>query len=90
MNPHSPLTPKGKTMPRTDSAIVEYNEDGSRTITTVETIMPATKKQQAAAYSALGLLTLAPLMPLAALYLVDKYEARMERKAEAKRLKSVK
>lgn len=73
----------------TDSAIVEYNEDGSRTVTTVETIYPATKAQQAAAWTGLAVVVLSPLAPLALIVGIDKWEERKARKAEAKKLKSV-
>jgi len=73
----------------TDSAIVEYNEDGSRTVTTVETIYPATKAQQATAVLGLGAIILAPLAPLALIVASEKLEERRARKAEAKKLKSV-
>jgi len=73
----------------TDSAIVEYNEDGSRTVTTVETIYPATKAQQAAAWTGLAAIILAPLAPLAIAVGLDRWEERKARKDEAKKLKSV-
>lgn len=74
----------------TDSSIVEYHEDGSRTVTTVETYYPPTKGQQIAAWTTLGAVVLAPLAPLAMLVGVEKWEARKARKeAEAKKLKSV-
>ena len=68
----------------TDSAIVEHHEDGSRTVTTVETIHPATRGQQAAAVAGLGLLCVAPLFPLACLWAADKFEKRREAR-EAKK-----
>lgn len=72
-------------MPKpTDSCVVEYNEDGSRTVTTVETIMPVTKKQQAAVIGGLTLLSIAPAIPLLVIFGLEKYEekkaARKERK----------
>lgn len=73
----------------TDSAIIEYNEDGSRTVTTVETIYPATKAQQAAAWTGLGAIILAPLAPLVLIAGLEKWEERKARKAEAKKLKAV-
>jgi hypothetical protein len=74
---------------RTDSCIVEYNDDGSRTVTTVETIHPVTKKQQAAAFGVLGLLALAPAAPLLVIYGLEKWDERKAKRAEAKKLKSV-
>jgi hypothetical protein len=69
--------------PHTDSCIVEVHEDGSKTVTTVETITPATRAQQAAAATGLGLLVVAPFFPLVALWAHDKFEARREaRKAK--------
>lgn len=72
-------------MPKhTDSATIEHHEDGSRTITTVETIYPATKKQQAAAWGAVGIIGLAPILPLLCLVGYEKWEERKERKRAAK------
>ena len=49
---------------RTDSSIAEYNEDGSVTVTTVETHIPATKAEQATAWAALGLMSIIAVAPL--------------------------
>lgn len=90
MNPYSSLIDWKNTMSTyTDSCIVEHNEDGTRTITTVETITPATRKQQAAAAGVLTLLVFAPAAPLLVIYAAEKWEERKARKAEAKKLKSV-
>lgn len=62
--------------PHTDSCVVEVHEDGSKTVTTVETIYPATRAQQAAAATGLGLLIVAPFFPLVAIWANDKFEAR--------------
>lgn len=72
----------------TDSQIVEYNEDGSWTTTTVVTEYPATKKQQAAAIGVLGAMCVAPFVPILGLYAVEKWEARKLRKQEAKQEKN--
>lgn len=75
--------------PHTDSEIVEWNEDGSRTITTVQTIHPATTAQKAQAWGVLGLITVAPIVPLLVVVALDKIESRREAKRRAKQLKSV-
>jgi hypothetical protein len=73
----------------TDSAIIEYNEDGSRTVTTVETIYPLTTKEKATAYSLLGGLLLAPFVPVIAIALSEKMaERRAARKADLKVVKN--
>ena len=69
----------------TDSQIVTFNEDGSRTIETVETIYPATKGQQAAAWGALIGISVIPLVPLAAVVFVEKMEARRLKKDAKKK-----
>lgn len=70
----------------TDSQIVTFNEDGSRTIEIVETIYPATKGQQAAAWRGVLIgISVLPLVPLAGLVLVDKIQERRDRKARQKR-----
>lgn len=72
----------------TDSSIVEHHEDGSYTVTTVETVLPATKAQKAMAVGGLSLLAVAPLLPLAAAWGIDKLDARREARRK-NRLKSV-
>ena len=74
-------------MPKhTDSCIIEHHEDGSRTVTTVETMYPVSKKQQAAALAGLTVIGLAPLLPIAYLAAAEKIAtkraARKERKLE--------
>lgn len=73
-------------MPKhTDSAIVEYNEDGSRTITTVETIYPISRKKQIASAGSLGLVAVAPAVPLLALFVLAKVaEKNADRKKNPK------
>lgn len=73
----------------TDSAIIEHNEDGSKTITTVETVYPLTKAQQAAGWAGLTLLCLAPATPLLAYYVAEKWEEQKEKRKQKKSLKSV-
>lgn len=72
----------------TDSQTVEYHDDGSRTVTTVETIHPVTGKQQAVAIGVLSLIAVAPVAPILALGLFDriqeKREARKARKLAEK------
>lgn len=74
----------------TDSAIIEFNEDGSRTVTTVETIFPPTKSQQALAWTGLVALCVAPFAPLLVIPAIEKWEEKREERKEKKRLKSVK
>lgn len=70
----------------TDSQIVEYNEDGSWTTTTVVTNHPATPQQKALAVTGLVALIVAPIAPLLGLLAVDQYEKykdnRRSRKAK--------
>lgn len=67
----------------TDSQTVEVHEDGSKTVTTIETFEPVTRKQQAVAAGVLSLLVMAPIMPVVALALYDRVEeARNTRKAK--------
>jgi hypothetical protein len=74
---------------RTDSHVIEYNEDGTWVETTVVHGRPATKKEKAVAYSVLGGVFLAPFVPLVSLVVIDKWEARRARKEADKKLKSV-
>lgn len=74
----------------TDSAIVEYNEDGSRTVTTVETIYPATTSQKVGAWAGLVLICVAPLTPLLVIPALERWEEKREARKEKKRLKAVK
>jgi len=73
----------------TNSHVIEYNEDGTWVETTVVHGKPATKKEKAIAYSVLGGVFLAPFIPLVSLVVIDKWEARRQRKEDAKKLKSV-
>lgn len=70
---------------RTDSCIVEYNGDGSKTVTTIQTYVPPTKAQQASAWLALGGMALVAVSPLiwSAAY-SDAAKKRAERKAASK------
>lgn len=66
----------------TDSQIVTWNEDGSRTVETVETIYPTSKAQQAGAVAVLTLIMAAPVLPIVALAAAEKIaEKRAARKA---------
>ena len=69
----------------TDSTIVEYNADGSRTVTTIETYVPPTKAQQATAWVGLGAMALVAVSPLiwTAAY-NNAMEKRQNRKAQSK------
>lgn len=60
----------------TNSQSIEHHDDGSRTVTTVETIEPVTRKQQAIAGGVLGLLVLAPVMPILAVAIYDRIEEK--------------
>lgn len=65
----------------TDSQVIHWNEDGSRTVETVETIYPTTKAQQAGAVAVLTLIMAAPVLPLVAVALAEKIsEKRAARK----------
>lgn len=68
----------------TDSEIVQYNEDGSWTTTTVVTEYPATNKEKAIAGTVLAGLLVAPFVPLIAYAVTDAWERRQERKAAKK------
>lgn len=70
---------------RTDSCIVEYNADGSKTVTTVQTYIPPTKAQQATAWVGLGAMALVAVSPLiwSASY-NNLAKKRAERKAATK------
>lgn len=72
----------------TDSSIVEHHEDGSYTVTTVETVLPATRAQKAAAVGGVSLILSAPLFPLLAMWGMTKLEERREARRK-NRLKSV-
>lgn len=73
--------------PHTDSAIVEYHEDGSYTVTTVETHQPLTKADQAKGWAALGALMVIAVAPATFPYVLDKMDERRERKAAKKAAK---
>lgn len=68
----------------TDSEIIEHNEDGSWTTTTVVTQYPATPQQKAIAIAGLAALIVAPLAPLMGLYAVEKYEEHKEKRRNKK------
>lgn len=74
---------------RTDSHVIEYNEDGTWVETTVVHGRPATKKEKAQAWTLLGAVVFAPLVPLAGIIAYEKYEEWRENKKAAKKLKSV-
>lgn len=73
----------------TDSCIVEYNEDGTKTVTTIETYTPPTKAQQTLAVAGLLGLCFAPLAPLALISLNDYLQEKRASRKEAKKLKAV-
>lgn len=78
-------------MPKyTDSVIVEYNEDGSRTETSVVTYQPITKTQQTLAWAGLTVLVAAPFVPLLAVSAYEKFEEKLASRKAKKHLKSVK
>lgn len=68
----------------TDSQIVEYNEDGSWTTTTIETEYPMTRGQKAAAWGALGGIAVLPFVPVVAMVMLEKIEERREARRLAK------
>lgn len=69
---------------KADYEIVEYNEDGTRTVKTEYTYTPATKKQQAAAVAGLLALTFAPIMALSGIATLDRYVEKREARKAAK------
>lgn len=75
----------------TDSCTVEYHEDGTWTTTTVTTERPATTAEKAAAWGALGGLTVLSISPILIVWANDWRESRRRRKEEANKpdLKSV-
>lgn len=74
----------------TDSAVVEYNEDGSRTVTTVETIYPLTTAEKAQGWGLVGVLLVAPVLPLLIIAGIEKAEEKWNARKAKKSLKSVK
>lgn len=73
----------------TDSTIVEYNEDGSQTITTIEHYTPPTRAQKATAAAALGGVLLVPFVPVAIAFAQLKAEEyRAKRRNHLKVVKS--
>lgn len=78
------------TRSHTDSSIIEYNEDGSHTETTVITRFPATRTQKVQAWGVLGAIAVLPFVPLAALVVTEKWEERKEARAAKKAAKSEK
>lgn len=74
---------------RIDSSIVEYNEDGSQTITTVEHYVPPTRTQQIAGLATLGLITLSPVLFIGAVAAYESMVEKREARKEAQKLKSV-
>lgn len=68
----------------TDSTIVEYNEDGSQTITTVERYYPPTTQQKIAAWATLGGLALVAVAPAVIPAAIDSWQERKARKAREK------
>ena len=69
---------------RIDSSIAEYNEDGSVTVTTIETHIPATKAEQPTAWAALGLMSVIAVAPLGYAFANEKIEEKRERRRKAK------
>jgi len=69
----------------TDSSVIDHHEDGSWTETTVITHYPASKAEKALAWSGVGVVLLAPFVPLVMLTVSEKLEARREKR----RLKAV-
>lgn len=66
-------------MPKhTDSCIIDHHEDGSKTVTTIETVYPATKKQQIAVFGGLTLVALAPLVPILFMAGAEKWQEKRE------------
>lgn len=66
------------TTTHTDSSIIEHHDDGSWTETTVITHHPATRGQKAAAWGALGVLAMAPMLPLVVIYGLEKFDEKRE------------
>lgn len=72
----------------TDHETVTYHEDGSYTTESVITHYPLTKAQKATAWGALGLIAVAPVVPLLVLVAVDKFEEKMYDRRLAKAAKA--
>lgn len=72
--------------PHTDSSQIEHHEDGSWTTTTVITEYPATRAEKATAWTALGLMTAAPILlavaPIVKYKIEEKLDERRRRKSE--------
>jgi hypothetical protein len=75
------------TTTHTDSSIIEHHDDGSWTETTTITHYPATRGQKAAAWGALGVLAMAPVIPLAVIYGIEKFEEKREERRAKKAAK---
>lgn len=72
---------------RTDSYTVDQHDDGSRTVTEVYTVTPPTKGQQITAWTALGVVCVAPFMPILGLAAYDKYQEKRAARKAAKEAK---
>lgn len=73
----------------TDSSIIEHHDDGSYTETTVITHLPATRSQKIAAWSGVGAVLVLPFVPVVAIVLQEKFEARREARRAKKNLTAV-
>lgn len=70
---------------RTDTQNVTYHDDGSYTVESHVTHYPPTRAQKAAGWGALGVVVVAPALPLLYVVVLEKFEeknaARKARKA---------
>lgn len=74
---------------RTDSEIVEWNDDGSRTHTIVYTEYPLTTKQKVATSAGLVALCFAPVVPLLTVIVHEKITERLEKRRSKRKLEAV-
>lgn len=69
----------------TDFETIEYHEDGSRTVKSEITYYPPTTKDKAVAYSILGVLAVAPALPILIPLVAEKVAEKIEARKAAKK-----
>lgn len=68
----------------TDSRTVEHHDDGSRTVTTVETFEPVTKAQKAQAVGVLTALAVISVAPILGIAVYDRIEEKRNQRKSKK------